>query len=58
MRSQDEAELMQGQHRENVAPPEEWKDALGDLGYNLIIFEHRQAIVTYTAQTEILGDVI
>src|SRR5579862_6974058 len=58
MRSEDEAELIESQHRETVAPPKERKDAFGDLGHNQIVFEHRQAIVTYPAETEILGNVI
>jgi hypothetical protein len=58
MSSEDEAELIEGQQRERVAPPEEWKDAFGDLGHDWIVFEHCQAIVTYPAKTEILGNVI
>jgi hypothetical protein len=57
MCSQDEAELIESQHRGTVAPPKERKDAFGDLGHNQIIFEHCQAIVIYQAKTEILGDV-
>jgi hypothetical protein len=56
MCSENEAELIESQHRETVTPPKKWKDALGDLGHNQIVFEHRQAIVTYPAKTEILGD--
>ena len=58
MRSEDETELIERQHRETVAPPKERKNALRDLGHNKIIFEHRQAIVTYPAKTQILRDVI
>ena len=58
MRPQDEAELIESQHRESVAPPKERKDAFGDLGHNQIVFEHCQAIVTYPANPEILGNVI
>src|SRR5580765_5517574 len=53
-----EAELIEGQHRETVVAPKERKDALGDLRYNQIVFEHCHAIVTYPAKTEILGNVI
>jgi hypothetical protein len=58
MGSEDEAELIEGQHRETVATSQERKDASGDLGYNQIVFEHCQAIVTNPAKTEILGNVI
>ena len=58
MCSQDEAKLIESQHRETVAPPKERKDAIGDLGHNQVILEHCHAIVTYSAKTEILGDVI
>jgi hypothetical protein len=58
MCSEDEAELIESQHRESVAPPKERKDAFGDLGHNKIVFEHCQAIVTDPAKTEILGNVI
>jgi hypothetical protein len=58
MCSEDEAELIESQHRETVAPPKERKDAFGDLGHNWIVFEHNQAKVTYPAKTEILGNVI
>jgi hypothetical protein len=58
MRSEDEAELIESQNRETVAPLKERKDALGDLGHNQIVFEHCQAIVTHPAKTEILGNVI
>jgi hypothetical protein len=58
MRSEDETELIERQHREKVAPPKEWKNALRDLGYNKIIFEHRQAIVANAAKTQILRDVV
>jgi hypothetical protein len=58
MRSEDETELIESQHRGSVAPPKERKNALRDLGHNEIIFEHCQAIVIYTAKTEILRDVI
>ena len=58
MGAEDEAELIESEHRETVAPPKERKDALGDLGHNQIVFEHREAIVTYSAKTEILGNVI
>jgi hypothetical protein len=58
MCSEDEAELIESQHRETVAPPKERKNAFGDLGHNQIVFEHCQAIVTSPAKTEILGNVI
>ena len=58
MCSENEAELIESQYREAVLSPEERKDAFSDLGHNKIIFEHCQAIVTYPAQTEILGNII
>ncbi len=58
MRSENETELIEGKHRGSVAPSQERKNALRDLGHNQIIFEHCQAIVTYAAKTEILGNVI
>jgi hypothetical protein len=58
MCSEDEAELIESEHRETVAPPEERKDTFSDLGHNQIVFKHRQAIVTDPAKTEILGNVI
>jgi hypothetical protein len=58
MRSEDEAELIQSQHRETVPPAKERKDALGDLGHNQIVCEHCQTIVTYAAKTEIVGNVV
>ena len=58
MCSEDETELIEGKHRGSVAAPKEWKNALRDLGYNEIIFEHCQAIVIYMAKTEILRDLI
>jgi len=58
MCSENETELIKSQQRETVAPPEERKDASGDLGHDEIVFEHCQAIVTDPANTEILGDVI
>jgi hypothetical protein len=58
MCSEDEAELIESQHRETVAPPKERKNAFGDLGHNQVVFEHCQAIVTYPAKTEIVGNVV
>jgi hypothetical protein len=58
MGSEDEAELIESQHRKTVLPPKERKHAFGDLGHNQIVFEHCQAIVTYPANTEVLGNVI
>ena len=58
MCSEHEAELIESQHGETVVPSKERKNAFGDLGHNQIVFEHRQAIVTYPAKTEILGNVI
>jgi hypothetical protein len=58
MCSEYEAELIESQYGGTVAPPDERKDAFGDLGHNQIVFEHRQAIVTHPAKTEILGNVI
>jgi len=34
MCSEDEAELIESQHRKTVLPPKERKDAFGDLGHN------------------------
>ena len=34
MRSENEAQLIESQHREAVAPPKERKDAFSDLGHN------------------------
>ena len=34
MCSEDKAELIEGQHRETVAPPKERENAFGDLGHN------------------------
>jgi len=58
MCSEHEAELIENQHRQTVAPPKERKDAFGDLGHNQIVFEHCQAILAYPAKTEILSNVI
>jgi hypothetical protein len=58
MCSENEAELIESQHREAVLSPKERKDAFGDLGNNQVVFEHRQAIVTYPAIAEIVGNVI
>src|SRR6266850_7614927 len=58
MRSQDETELIKSQRRDTVALSKERKDTFGDLGHNQIVFEYRQAIVTYSAKTEILSNVI
>lgn len=58
MCSEDKAELIESQQGQSVVAPQEWKDALGDLGHNQIVFEHCQPKVIYPAKTEILGDVI
>ena len=58
MRAEDEAELIESQHRETVAPPKERKDAFGDLSHDQIVYEDCQAIVTHPAKTEILSNVI
>ena len=58
MRTEDEAELIEGKHRRSVAAAEKRKNTLRDLRHNQIIFEHCQAIVIHTAEAEILGDVI
>jgi hypothetical protein len=58
VRAEDEAELIEGQHRGSVAAAKERKDALGDLRQDQIVFEHCEPIIPHPAKPEIVGDVV
>lgn len=58
MGSQDEAELIQREHRRTVAAAHEWKNTSGDLGNYQVVFEDSETIVVHSAESEIPRDVV